>query len=332
MIRILHVGLGPLGVMIVGDLHERGLGKVVAAVDVAPGIAGKRLDEVVPASKSMVRVADGFDDVNFDGVDCAIVTTSSSLVACAPTFRALLKRGATVVSTCEELAWPYVRHSKLARELDRLAKKGGGRLLGTGVNPGFLMDAFPVGATAISKSVTRVEVHRYQDASSRRVPFQKKIGVGLSDAEFKARVKSGVLRHVGLGESLHFIAHQLGLTIDRWEEDLEAVRAVADIESALGLVKKRGICGVRQEARGYHGKKVVVDLRFQASLGLEDPHDRVIVEGVPPLDITWRGGVQGDIATSAITLNVIGPLRRSAPGLHTMATIPLVGCTPPARK
>lgn len=332
MLRILHVGLGPLGVKIVGDLYERGLGKVIAAVDVAAGIAGKRLEEVVPTSKSKVRVAGGFEGVDFKKVDCAIVTTSSSLVTCAPTFRELLRRGVTVVSTCEELSWPYLRHAKLARELDGLAKKHGGRLLGTGVNPGFLMDAFPVGATAISKSVTRVEVHRYQDASSRRIPFQKKIGVGLSDAEFKARVKSGVLRHVGLGESLHFIAEQLGLKVDRWEEDLEPVRATREIKSALGLVKKRGICGVRQEARGYDGKKVVVDLRFQASLGLEDPHDRVIVTGVPALDIVWRGGVQGDIATSAITLNTIGPLRASAPGLHTMATIPLVGCTPPARK
>jgi 4-hydroxy-tetrahydrodipicolinate reductase len=332
MIRILHVGLGPLGVKIVGDLYERGLGKVVAAVDVAPGIAGKRLDEVVPASKSKARIANDFEGVKFEGIDCAVVTTSSSLAACAPTFRALLKRGACVVSTCEELSWPYLRHAKLAKELDRLAKKHGGRLLGTGVNPGFLMDAFPVGATAISKSVTRVEVHRYQDASSRRVPFQKKIGVGLTDAEFRARVKSGVLRHVGLGESLHFIADRLGLKVDRWEEDLDAVRATREMDSALGRVKKRGICGVRQEARGYHGKKVVIDLRFQASLGLEDPHDRVIVEGVPALDVVWKGGVQGDIATSAITLNVIGPLRASAPGLHTMATIPLVGCTPSARK
>jgi 4-hydroxy-tetrahydrodipicolinate reductase len=318
--------------MIVGDLHERGLGKVVAAVDVAPGIVGKRLGEVVPASKSKVRVAGGFEGIDFERVDCAIVTTSSSLVACGETFRELLRRGVCVVSTCEELSWPYLRHAKLARELDRMAKKSGGRLLGTGVNPGYLMDAFPVGATAISKKVTRVEVHRYQDASSRRVPFQKKIGVGLTDAEFKARVKSGVLRHVGLGESLHFIADRLGLRVGRWEEVLEPVRATKTMESAVGAVKKGGICGVRQEARGWDGRKVVVELKFQASLGLEDPHDRVIVEGVPALDLKWSGGVQGDIATSAITLNVIEPLRASAPGLHTMATIPLVGCAQVARK
>jgi len=52
------------------------------------------------------------------------------------------------------------------------------------------------------------------------------------------------------------------------------------------------------------------------------------VQGEPPIDLVWKGGVQGDIATSAIVLNSIGPLRAAQPGLHTMATIPLVGFAP----
>jgi 4-hydroxy-tetrahydrodipicolinate reductase len=103
-----------------------------------------------------------------------------------------------------------------------------------------------------------------------------------------------------------------------------------DLESALGPVPKGRICGVRQEARGYDGERVVVELKFQASLGYPDPHDRVIVDGVPPIDLVWKGGVQGDIATSAITLNSIASLLAAEPGLHTMASIPLVSCTPPS--
>jgi 4-hydroxy-tetrahydrodipicolinate reductase len=239
----------------------------------------------------------------------------------------------TIVSTCEELSWPHhYPHAKLASELDRLAKKHGGRLLGTGVNPGFLMDTFPVAATAISKSVERVEVHRYQDASSRRIPFQKKIGVGLDNREFDAQVQAGTLRHVGLAESLHFIADNLGLSITRDEETIAPVYATKSMPSGLGPVKKGVICGVRQEARGFDGKKLVVELKFQASIGLKGPHDRVIVTGTPPIDLVWKGGVQGDIATSAITLNTIPSLMKCAPGLHTMASIPLVGCARPARK
>lgn len=332
MLRILHVGLGPLGAMIVNDLHERGLGRVVSAVDTAPALCGRKLSSIVARASPRVHVAPDYDGVEWDSIDCAIVTSSSALAKCAPTFRTLLRRGLSVVSTCEELSWPhYAPHAKLARELDRLAKRHGGRLLGTGVNPGFLMDTFPVAATAISKSVQSVEIHRYQDASSRRIPFQKKIGVGLDKRAFDARVKDGTLRHVGLAESLHFVADNLGLSITRAHETIQPVYATKTLASGLGPVRKGVICGVRQEARGFDGKKLVVELKFQASIGLEDPHDRVIVRGTPPIDLVWRGGVQGDIATSAITLNSISSLLASAPGLHTMASIPLVRCAAPAR-
>ena len=151
MFRILHVGLGPLGQMIVADLHERRLGEIVGAVDTSSDVAGRKLSDVVPSIKSKVVVQKSIEDVkSLDSIHCAIVTTSSELEKCAPTFRDLLGRGMSVVSTCEELCYPHLRHKKLAQELDVLARDGRGRLLGTGVNPGFLMDAFPVLATAIS--------------------------------------------------------------------------------------------------------------------------------------------------------------------------------------
>jgi 2,4-diaminopentanoate dehydrogenase len=331
MFRILHVGLGPLGQKIVADLHQRRLGEVVAAVDCSNDLVGKKLSEIVPSIKSKVVVQKSIEEVaSLDSIHCAIVTTSSELEKCAPTFRDLLGRGMSIVSTCEELCYPYLRHKELAAELDGLARDGRGRLLGTGVNPGFLMDAFPVIATAISKSVESVEVHRYQDAVLRRLPFQKKIGVGLTESEFEAQVEAKTLRHVGLGESLHFIASYLGFEIEKWDEDIQPVAAERDMESGLGPLKKGSICGVRQEARGFRGKECVIHLKFQAAIGLRDPHDRVIIRGEPPIDITWKSGVPGDVATSAIVLNCIAPLLLTAPGLHTMATIPMVGCAPPS--
>ena len=329
MFRILHVGLGPLGLKIVADLHQRKLGEVVAAVDVASDLVGRKLSDIVPSIKSKVVVQKSIEDVkSFDSIHCAIVTTSSELPKCAPTFRDLLGRGLSVVSTCEELVYPFLRHAELAAELDGLARDGRGRLLGTGVNPGFLMDAFPVIATAISKSVKSVEVHRYQDAALRRLPFQKKIGVGSSASEFAEQVAAKTLRHVGLGESLHFIASYLGFDIDRWDEDIRPVVADRDLQSGLGPLKRGTISGVHQEARGFQGKECVIHLRFEAAIGLADPHDRVIIQGEPPIDITWKAGVPGDVATSAIVLNSIAPLLLTAPGLHTMATIPMVGCAP----
>jgi 4-hydroxy-tetrahydrodipicolinate reductase len=327
MFRILHVGLGPLGRKIVADLYERRLGEIVGAVDTASDLAGRKLSDVVPAIKSKVVVHKSIEDVkSLDSIHCAIVTTSSELEKCAPTFRELLGRGMSVVSTCEELCYPWLRHKKLAQELDELARDGRGRLLGTGVNPGFLMDAFPALATAISKSVKSVEVHRFQDAATRRIPFQKKIGAGVGEHEFGRQVEAGTLRHVGLAESLHFIAASLGFDIERWEEEIEPIRAERDVESDLGPIAKGAIAGVRQVARAFRGTECIIRLEFQAAIGLADPHDRVIIHGEPPIDITWQGGVPGDVATSAIVLNSIAPLLRTAPGLHTMATIPMIAC------
>jgi 4-hydroxy-tetrahydrodipicolinate reductase len=317
--------------MIVADLHQRRLGEVVAAVDVAPDIAGKRLAQVVPeVGQSDVFVAPDCASLrDRKAFDCAIVATSSSLERCAPTFRELLAHGASIVSTCEELLLPHPRHAALADELDRLAREHGGRLLGTGVNPGFVMDALPVFATAISRDVTHVEVHRLQDASTRRIPFQQKIGVGLDDAEFEDGVAAGKLGHVGLGESMRFIAQALNLRIDALEEDIHPVHAERELPSGLGPVRKGRICGVRQSARGFRDEHALIELRFQASLGYPDPHDRVIVQGEPPIDLVWKNGVHGDVATSSIVLNSIRPLLAAPPGLHTMATIPLVSWTAP---
>lgn len=331
MYRILHIGLGPLGQRIINDLHTRALGEVVAAVDVHPEIAGRPLSEIIPGSPESITISNDIDALqDLTNIDCAIVTTSSDLAACADTFRKLLDQGLSIVSTCEELLFPWLRHEALAGELDELAKSCNGRLLGTGINPGFLMDTLPVAASGVCNKIESVHCWRIQDATTRRKPFQAKIGATLSDAQFEAKIAEGTLRHVGLGESLHFIAHYLGLKIDRWDESIEPVKAEKDLECDLGPIPNGHAAGVRQVGRGFNKDgRQVVRLEFVAAIRQNAPHDRVLIEGEPPLDLVIRGGVHGDIATSAMTLNSIGPLLDAKPGLHTMATIAPARCSAP---
>jgi len=179
---------------------------------------------------------------DWSAIRCAVVTTRSDLELCMDTFRALLKRGCSVISTCEELSWPWLRHPILAQELHELAVRHRARIVGTGINPGFLMDALPVALTGACHRVDSLRVERFQDAGKRRLPFQRKVGVGLSVEQFEARVAEGTLRHVGLGESLHFLAHFLGWRIERWEESIKPVLAQADLESDLGPVPSGAAC------------------------------------------------------------------------------------------
>ena len=120
-----------------------------------------------------------------------------------------------------------------------------------------------------------------------------------------------------MSESLHFLAHGLGLIFDDWTETLEPVR---DADGA--------ITGVRQEARATQEGQCVIELVFVAAVGQEDPHDRVYILGDPNLEVTFAGGVHGDIATSALTMNMIRPLLAGEPGLHTMMSLPLSGLKP----
>lgn len=327
MYRVLHVGFGPLGQRVVADLYQRRLGVVGAVVDTSREFAGRNLRDFVPGAPADVPVTASLDEaLARGGCNVAVVTTSSDLRRCEGVFRALLGAGMTVVSTCEELVFPWLRHAALAQELDALARRTGGRLLGTGVNPGAMMDTIPVFCTAVCTKVQSVEVHRIQDATARRLPFQKKIGAGLDRAAFAEGVKAGWLRHVGLGESLHFVAHYLGLPFDDWSETIEPVLATARLQSGLGPIEPGRAAGVRQVAVGMRGGKPVITMVFQAAVGQSDPapQDRVIIKGEPGLDVVFSGGVHGDIATCAMTPNAIGSLLAAPPGLHTSATVPLL--------
>lgn len=327
MYHLLHVGLGPLGQRVIADLQRRSLGQVVAAVDPAPALAGRELADVVPLVPRGIPIRSHLEEVReWERIRCAVVTTRSDLELCMDTFRVLLARGCSVVSTCEELAWPWLRHPVLAQELHELAVRGRARIVGTGINPGFLMDALPVAATSACNSVRALRIERIQDAGKRRLPFQQKVGVGLSLAEFERKVAEGTLRHVGLGESLHFLAHFLGWRIERWEETIAPVVAERELASDLGPVKAGAARGVRQEARAWVDGRLALELVFVAALGEPEPRDRAVIDGEPPVELVLRGGVHGDTGTSALVLNVIRPLLAAEPGLHTMASLPLQGC------
>ncbi len=325
--RILHIGLGPLGRMIVRDISQRHIGQLVGVVDRDPDLIGCSLAEVVDGTDPSIHIAPSLDQVGLSQpIDAAIVTTASDLAACAPTFRELLSHGISVVSTCEELLYPQLRHADLADELDLLAKENDSRLLGTGVNPGFLMDTLPAMVSAVCRGIERIDVWRIQDASNRRLPFQKKIGAGLTQDEFDRRAKAGVLRHVGLGESLHFIANAVGFSLTGWDESLHAVLAENEHQAAHGTIVPGSIAGVRQTARGWDATGTRVQLEFVAAVGQPDPHDRIRIQAEPPIDLVMRGGVHGDVATTAVTLNVLEPLLAARPGLHTMQTISIPSC------
>ena len=328
MVRIVQVGLGPLGLRCIRELLERQLGELVATVDPVHG--GRPLAELVEGAPPDMTVAPDLEAVgDWGDIDLALVTTRSALPDCADTFRELFARGVHIVSSCEELSYPYLQHAELSAELDGLARGAGKVLLGTGVNPGFLLDALPVMLSGVCHEVRGVVAGRVQDATTRRIPFQKKIGATLSMEAFQAEVEKGTLRHVGLPESLHLVADYLGLELDSWSETLDPVVAEVDMECGLGPIPKGYAAGVRQVATGVRGGREVIRLEFQAAIGQEGSRDWVHLDSDPPIRMVIEGGVHGDAATSSILLNAVGSALEATPGLHTMATVRPPRCQAP---
>jgi hypothetical protein len=325
MINTVHLGIGPLGQILVKYAVERGCFKIVGAVDPAPDKAGRELGELCGIEPLGITVGSNLSDaIQGKSDEVALVTTVSSLVALESQIVELAKAKIHIISTCEELFFPWNTQPEVSSRIDEICRENGVVCLGTGVNPGYLMDFLPTVLTGVCQEVKRVEVRRVQDASVRRIPFQRKIGAGLTVEEFEVKKKEGTLRHVGLSESVDFIANRLGWKLDRNTESLEPVMADRDIDTGYKPISKGMVCGVHQVGRGFVGDTEVIDLIFRAAVGERESYDQVHIDGHPTIQSKIAGGVNGDIATCAVTLNAVRSVLEARAGLNTMGDIPPV--------
>jgi 4-hydroxy-tetrahydrodipicolinate reductase len=185
------------------------------------------------------------------------------------------------------------------------------------------MDALPITLTGVCERVDAIRVDRIQDARVRRLPFQQKIGAGLTREQFMRKVDDGSVRHVGLAESVSMIADAMGWTLDKVTDEIQPKIAVETVASEYLAVDPGYVCGIVQDGIGYHKGEPVITLHMEAYLGAPESFDAVEVTGSPALKMKIAGGVHGDIATASITVNSIPKVMAAAPGLHTMRDLPI---------
>lgn len=324
-IRVLMYGLGPIGAAVARQIASRKGFQIVGAVDIDRAKIGLDLGEVIGLDKRLrVRITnDPVGAIKSGKPDVAVLCTSSSLKKVMPQIETVLKKKVAIVSTTEELSYPVGKNRALAKKIDALAKKAKVAVVGTGVNPGFAMDALPITLTGICERVDSIRVDRIQDARSRRLPFQQKIGSGLNKEQFAAKVKDGSVRHVGLAESVTMIADAMGWKLDKVTDDIEPKIADKAVESELIAVDPGYVCGIIQDGIGYVKGKPVITLHMEAYLGAPESYDAVTIEGSPRVTQKIAGGLHGDIATASITVNSIPKILRVTPGLRTMADMPV---------
>jgi 4-hydroxy-tetrahydrodipicolinate reductase len=319
-IRVMFYGLGPIGAAVARQVATRRGFQVAGGIDIDPAKFGRDLGEVVGLGRKLrVRVTnDAAGALKSAKPDVVVLCTSSALTRVMPQIETILKARVPIVSTTEELSYPVGKNRAIAKRIDAMAKRAKVAVLGTGVNPGFVMDALPIALTGICERVDSIRIDRIQDARVRRLPFQQKIGSGLTNEQFKKKVDDQSVRHVGLAESVTMIADAFGWKLDKVTDQIKPKIADKTVESEFLAVDPGYVCGIVQDGIGWKNGKPLITLHMEAYLGAPESYDSVVIEGVPRIEQKIAGGVHGDVATASITVNSIPKVIDAPPGLRTM--------------
>ncbi|TEU15924.1 MAG: dihydrodipicolinate reductase [Anaerolineales bacterium] len=324
-IRTIHYGLGSIGSGIARLVAQRASLEIVGGIDVDEQKVGKDMGKVIGLGQTLgLRVSSNSAAVfSQTEADVVLHSTGSYVEQVRPQLIEIIEAGLNVVSTCEELAYPQAQYPALAEELDTLARKHAVTLLGTGVNPGFAQDTIAIAASGVCQDVKHITVTRTVEAGERRLPLQKKVGAGLTVAEFEEKARKREIRHVGLEESATMVAHALGWQLDKVEETMEPVIAEKPLKTQFVEVKEGQVSGIHQVARGFKDDQELIVLHLYMHIGAENPGDSVVIEGTPDIELTIKG-IHGDLATAAMAVNAVPKVVNAPPGLMTMKDLPLV--------
>lgn len=325
---IIQVGLGPMGRLIANLLLKRKNIDVKGVVDIDPQLVGKKLSEFLDVENEQDLVVESNLEIliSKEKVDVVIIATSSSLKKVAPLIKQAVNSGSNVISICEELSYPFKLYPKLSEDLNSLAKSNNVTVIGTGINPGYLMDLLPIVITAPCQFVKSIEITRMMNSAKRREPFQRKIGTGLTPKEFHQKIsEKEITGHVGLTQSIQMIVAALGFQYDEITEfPPKEIIAEEEFTTSYGeKVPKGYVCGLKSKAIAKKGEEEIIILDFVAYAGEHDEYDSIKINGTPPILQKIIGGVHGDVGTAAMVANLIPIAIEAKTGLLTMKDLPV---------
>lgn len=322
-IPVVLMGLGAIGRAIARAALLKPELEIVAAIDLDPSRVGKKLSDVLDCPAPDVTITDDAAAALKKGASGVMLhATGSRLDRIEGELAQALSAGLSVVSTCEELSYPWLRHPEIAERLDKIAERRKVALLGTGVNPGFVMDRLPATLGAACGRIDRVNCLRIVDSRTRRAALQRKVGAGLNEEEFDRGVDDGTIGHVGLMESAALAALGVGLEVDEVDESIDPVEADEDMQGEGFRVPRGGIVGLKQTARAFHDGKEVANLDLTIALGAPSPRDEIELEGDPGIRVLIPGGTPGDKATSWAVVHAAPLVHGSEPGLISVLDLP----------
>ena len=322
-VRVVSFGLGPIGLAAARLALQKTSIQLVGAIDIDPKKAGVDLGDLLELGRKtgVVVESDAEQALKRLQPDVMLHCTSSFMPMVKDQLLLAARCGVDVVSSTEELLVPEFQHPALAKELDAAARAAGVSFLGTGVNPGYAMDFVAIVASAVTFDVKSVRCTRVVDAGTRRLPLQKKVGAGLSRAEFDAQMATGRFGHIGMRESVALLARALDFPVDKIEQSVEPVLAQKEQKTPFLTVQAGQVAGIRNHGYGYVKGSPVLHLDLSMYVGAPDPRDEVVLESTPPIHLKFHGGIAGDQATAAILVNNLHGVVAAQPGLRTVLDV-----------
>lgn len=329
-IKIVIWGLGAMGAGMAKMLYKKTGVDIVGVCDLHPKRVGKSLAKVLDIDKWQdVIIKEDIEEIlDVNKPNLCLLATDSFTKGAYDKIKLLLEKGINVITTAEEMAYPQAKEPQLAKELNEIAKANGVTILGTGINPGMIMDLLVVCLTGCMETVKHIEAKRINSLSPFGETVMEEQGVGITEEEFNKRVaEDNLAGHVGFSESINMIADAIGWKVDKFEQQMKPILTTVDRKSPYGYAAAGTLAGINMTGQGYIGGEIKIDMIHpqQIEPELEGTYtgDYIKLQGNPPVSMAITPEVDGGIGTIAICVNMIPHVLNAKAGLKTMIDLPV---------
>ena len=330
VIRVLVLGTGQMGSEIARlVLQKQGL-QLIGAYGRRAGRAGMDVGRAIGLDRDLGIPLDNELSavIKKTQPDVAIQATCSRLDTAREEITMLIKQGVNVISIAEEMAYPAANSPLLAKQLHQLAIEHDVSVLGTGINPGFVLDLLVITLSGVCSEVQSITAKRVNDLSPYGPSVLASQGVGLTPAAFEKGLKDGtVVGHIGFVESIRMITSALGWEIDHIEQMREPIVSQIRRETPIITIEPGQVAGCLHTASAYRQGKAVITLIHPQQI---EPHldgfqtgDTIEIKGTPNLHFTGRPEIPGGQGTAALAVNMIPRILNATAGLYSMADLPV---------
>ena len=329
-VKVIIWGFGAMGSGMANMLLDKKGVDIVGAVDIGDKL-GKSIFDLLGVNKGDridVIVGTAEEVITEKAADVVLLCTDSFTVKAFPKMEMILNKKMNCITTAEEMSYPRAQHPDLADKLDELGKANGVSVLGTGINPGFIMDLLVILMTGCCSDINHIKARRVNSLSPFGPAVMEEQGIGITVEEFnKGKEDKTLAGHVGFPESINMIADAIGWPVDRIEQSMDPIVTDVDRKSPYGFAKAGNVAGVAMKGFGYVGGEMKIEMDHPQQIEPEQvgvyTGDYVIIDGVPGINLVNSPEVDGGVGTIAMCVNMIPQIINADPGLMTMIDLPV---------